>query len=364
MMTWFRRVWHLLNRPRHERELVREMNEHRESMHDPAKFGDTHRLLERSRDAWGWNWLDDAVQDLAVGSRTLAKSPSFAITATLILTFGIGLNVTLYQMIQVGLLRPPAVKDADSWVRFLRSAPRSTTSTVPYPLAQFVKDHNSVLAAVTVETGATSVALRRVPLDRRDAAALQQSAHKMKGSVGNFTTDGAFGAAQQSHSLGGEQGNSAGTAASAEVEQRRHDGLGTELDAGIGDRRGAGAEPVLGTLLLGDLDEADFAQRRWTQVSVFEALGQPLRGRPQGDAAIVLGFLMGVQHGVEAVAKLGPPGAAAVSGIEAEVNGENSQRRAPFAQLARSLQGRLGHRLASLSRVPPATPRRSTEKPG
>lgn len=39
MIGWCRRVWHLLNRPRHERELVREMNEHREAMHDPSKFG-------------------------------------------------------------------------------------------------------------------------------------------------------------------------------------------------------------------------------------------------------------------------------------------------------------------------------------
>ena len=153
MSTLFRRVWHLLNRSRHERELVREMSEHREAMHDASTFGDTHRWLEQSRDAWGWNWLDDAMQDLAVGIRTLAKAPSFAITATLILTFGIGLNLTLYQVIQVGMLRPPAVKDANSWVRLLRSAPNSTTTTVPYPLTQFVKDHNSVLAAVTVEHG-------------------------------------------------------------------------------------------------------------------------------------------------------------------------------------------------------------------
>ena len=152
MITFFRRLWHLLNRRRYERELVQEMQEHRELMHDPTKFGDTYRMVERSRDAWGWNWLDDAMQDLAVGVRTLRRSPAFAITATLILTFGIGLNVTLYQMIQVGLLRPPAVKDADSWVRFLRAAPRSTTSSLPYPLAQFVKDHNTVLAAVTVAT--------------------------------------------------------------------------------------------------------------------------------------------------------------------------------------------------------------------
>ena len=152
MSNWFRRVWHLVNRSRRERDLVNEMKEHREAMHDPTRFGDTHRLLEYSRDAWGWNWLDDAMQDLTVGVRTLAKSPSFAITATLILTFGIGLNLTLFQMIRVGMLNPPPLKDADSWVRLLRASPHSRTSTVPYPLTQFVKDSSAgVLASVVLE---------------------------------------------------------------------------------------------------------------------------------------------------------------------------------------------------------------------
>jgi hypothetical protein len=87
MITWFRRLWYLINRPRHERELVREMHDHRQSMHDPSRFGDTHRLIEQSRDAWGWTWLDEAMQDSSVGIRTLRRSPSFAITATLILAF-------------------------------------------------------------------------------------------------------------------------------------------------------------------------------------------------------------------------------------------------------------------------------------
>ena len=152
MSTWFRRVWHLINRHRREGEIAREMHDHRQSMHDPSRFGDTHRLIEQSRDAWGWNWLDEAMQDLAVGIRTLRRSPSFAITATLILAFGIGINVTLLQMMQVGMLRPPAIKNADSWVRFLRAAPDSTTTSVPYPLAEFVRDHNSVLSAVLVES--------------------------------------------------------------------------------------------------------------------------------------------------------------------------------------------------------------------
>ena len=151
-MTLLRRLWHLLNRSRYERELVREMGEHRASMHDPSKFGDTHRLLERSRDAWGWNWLDDAMQDLTIAVRTLAQSPLFAITATLILTFAIGLNVTLYQMAHVAVIRPPAVDSPEMLARFYRMQPGSTTTTVPYPLTQFVKEHSAALSAVLVES--------------------------------------------------------------------------------------------------------------------------------------------------------------------------------------------------------------------
>jgi predicted permease len=169
MIKWFRRVWHLLNRPRRERELRREMLEHRESMHDSTRFGDTHRLIEQSRDQWGWNWLDDAVQDFGVGLRMLRRTPSFAITATLILAFGIGINVTLFQMMQVGLLRPPAIKDAASVVRFLRSAPESTSTSVPYPLAEFVQGHDRALAAVMIATS-ESVAWGRDAADRIDAA--------------------------------------------------------------------------------------------------------------------------------------------------------------------------------------------------
>jgi putative ABC transport system permease protein len=148
MSTWFRRVWHLLNRSHHERELVREMSEHRESMHDPSKFGDTHRLLEYSRDAWGWNWLDDAAQDLKQGVRSLRRAPVFVITATLIVSFGIGLNLTLYQMANVALLRGPNVKDPETLARFQRRAPGRGAPSVPYPLAEAVARQNQVLSAV------------------------------------------------------------------------------------------------------------------------------------------------------------------------------------------------------------------------
>lgn len=151
MGTLLRRVWYLVNRRRHERALVQEMQEHRGRMHDPAKFGDTHRFVEQSRDAWGWNWLDDAMQDLKLGARGLMRAPTFTITGVLILTFGIGLNLTLFQFVNVTLLKPPDITNPETLARFTRNAPGDTSGTVAYQIAQAVARENTVLSAVLVD---------------------------------------------------------------------------------------------------------------------------------------------------------------------------------------------------------------------
>jgi predicted permease len=155
-MSRFRRVWHLLNRSRYERELVREMNEHRESMGDPSRFGDTHRLLEYSRDAWGWNWLDDAMQDLRLGLRGLKRSPVFTVTAVLILAFGIGLNLAVFQMANAGLLRGPSISNPETLARLHRHgrSPRSNSEAVPYAAALAISRENTALADVMMQASA------------------------------------------------------------------------------------------------------------------------------------------------------------------------------------------------------------------
>ena len=153
MGTFLRRVWHLVNRRRHERELVQEMQEHRGLMHDPATFGNTYRLIEQSRDAWGWNWLDDAAQDLWLGVRGLLRSPAFSLTAILILSFGIGLNLTVFQIANVVLLRGPAISRPETLARFHRHgrALRSNSEAVPYPVTQHIARDNAALSAVLAE---------------------------------------------------------------------------------------------------------------------------------------------------------------------------------------------------------------------
>ena len=49
-LEWVRRIWYLVNRQRLERELQQEMDAHREMMQEPARFGNTLRLREESRE--------------------------------------------------------------------------------------------------------------------------------------------------------------------------------------------------------------------------------------------------------------------------------------------------------------------------
>ncbi|HUR20515.1 MAG TPA: ADOP family duplicated permease [Vicinamibacterales bacterium] len=112
---WIRRLDYLLRRRALEDELRREMESHRAEMGEPASFGNTLRLREDARDAWGWRWLDDLVQDTRFAWRTLRHSPAFALTAIVTLALGIGVNIGMLTLIN-GLLFRPLYAAADEVV--------------------------------------------------------------------------------------------------------------------------------------------------------------------------------------------------------------------------------------------------------
>lgn len=120
---WIRRLGYLLRRGAHEDELRREMEAHRALMGEPRGFGNTLRLREEARDAWGWRWLDDLVHDTRFAWRTLRHSPGFALTAIVTLVLGIGVNIGMFSLVN-GLLLRPLYKGGDEVVQ-VRS--RSTT---------------------------------------------------------------------------------------------------------------------------------------------------------------------------------------------------------------------------------------------
>ena len=112
---WIRRLGYLLQRSAMEDELRREMEAHRARDGEPPAFGNTLRLREEARDAWGWRWLDDLLQDTRFAWRTLRHSPAFALTAIVTLALGIGVNIGMFSLVN-GLLFRPLYAGADEVV--------------------------------------------------------------------------------------------------------------------------------------------------------------------------------------------------------------------------------------------------------
>jgi predicted permease len=97
----------------------REMQEELESLKAIAgknELGNLTRVAEDARETWRWNWLETLWQDIRYSARTLRKSPGFTIIAIVVLSLGIGLNLTFLQLINVVFLKPLPVRDPETLV--------------------------------------------------------------------------------------------------------------------------------------------------------------------------------------------------------------------------------------------------------
>jgi len=167
-MRRLRAVWvrgrALVQRDRLDRELAAELESHLAHHTDDnlragmnaadarrqalMKLGGIEQTKERHRDVRSFAWLDDARRDGVIAARQLRQSPLFALTAVLILAVGIGLNLCVFQLLNVTALRPLPIADPATLVRFDRVSKFFSSNGVPYPATQFIRHNNAVLAAV------------------------------------------------------------------------------------------------------------------------------------------------------------------------------------------------------------------------
>ena len=146
----FRRLGYLMNRRRLDRELENDMEFHREmSAREGRKnFGNLLRLREQSREAWGWTWIDRLLQDLGYGARMLRRSPGFTLTAVMVLSVGVGVNVAVFSLFNMAVLRWLPISNPQTIVRLERRSPDASANVFSYPAMVFYRDHAKTLQSV------------------------------------------------------------------------------------------------------------------------------------------------------------------------------------------------------------------------
>jgi putative ABC transport system permease protein len=150
-MNWLtqllRRLNYLARRKQMDADLAEEMRLHVEmraaEVGDPAaarkQFGNETRLREKSRDAWGWSWLDSVGQDLRYGWRNLMSARGFTITAVLSLALGIGANTAIFSIVNALMLRSLPVPDPHRLVGINVGGNDHLT----VPLWEAIRDHQN-----------------------------------------------------------------------------------------------------------------------------------------------------------------------------------------------------------------------------
>jgi predicted permease len=149
MGEFFRRIYYLINRRRLERELANDIEVHREMMGRGYEkdFGNRLRVRERSREAWGWSWLDHLGQDFRYALRVLRRSPVFTLVALITLTLGIGGNTAIFTLTHAMLLRSLPVERPDELVNIRYGKPE-TEYGISGPMFDEIKKRQQVFSDV------------------------------------------------------------------------------------------------------------------------------------------------------------------------------------------------------------------------
>jgi len=156
-----------LERKRVEREITAEMAAHIderteqfiEEGHSPEEariqarrqFGNVTSQQEKSREAWGWNGMEQLAQDARFGGRVLAKTPAFTLTAIAVLALGIGMNTAMFSAAKAVLLSALPYPDPDRLVELWQTSKAGHFMAVSEPDFRDWRDQNRSMRLASYE---------------------------------------------------------------------------------------------------------------------------------------------------------------------------------------------------------------------
>ncbi len=154
-MVWIRelgrRLSVLFRRDRFDRDLEEEMQFHLDTQAEENRrhgmdtaearnaakrqFGNFTLLKEAAMEMWGWGSIERLVQDLRYAARMLRRNRGFTMVVVLTLALGIGVNTSIFSLVDRLLLRPLPFPES---ARLVSLGYHSDTGTEIY---QGVADH-------------------------------------------------------------------------------------------------------------------------------------------------------------------------------------------------------------------------------
>jgi predicted permease len=173
-----RRLWMLMRRRQFDADLEEEMRLHlemrqqeqiqaglspKEARHTAfRRFGNATLLKEKSQMAWGWEWLESFVQDVAYGSRAMLRSPVLTVVALLSLALGIGANTAIFSLLDAVMLRSLPVRDPAQLVLLGKGNASgitddfARTQLYSYPFYRQMREANQVFSDTTASFSMTN----------------------------------------------------------------------------------------------------------------------------------------------------------------------------------------------------------------
>jgi predicted permease len=165
-----RRIRMLLHRNQFQSDLEEEMRLHldlreeeqseaglsRHAAHQAAyrRFGNPTAIKEKSHMTWGWDWLEDFLEDIRYGFRSMLRSPALTAVALLSLALGIGANTAIFSFLDAVMLRSLPVKDPSQLVvlgegdEYGVTDRYGSTTLYSYPFYREIQQKNAVFSDV------------------------------------------------------------------------------------------------------------------------------------------------------------------------------------------------------------------------